>query len=166
MKNKEEIKKILPNKGDAIEQELKQNSPRIIMKEFEEAITEKYKNFLSAFTTETSKIDDVNGSDILSYSFYLVAFIGKGYNYKLFEVIPKKVDNPYPVEFILFQNFPHNEGEINSAEKLQEKLFDVFKSSFTHNVINNLIAQVELYNESRTDGDILKDSQNDDQVVL
>jgi len=148
--DKEQIKNILPKIGSEEEIKLKQISPRVVMNEFEEAIKESYPNYLSAFTTETTRIEQ-NGIEVLSYSFYLIAFIGKGYTYKLFELVPKKADAPYPVHLILFQNFPHNEGEINSQEMLQDKLLAVFKSGFTQNIIKNLIAQVELYNESRSD---------------
>ena len=148
--NKEDIKKILPKIGSVEEIQMKQISPRVIMNNFEDAIKETYSNFLSAFTTETTKITE-DGSEILSYSFYIVAFVGKGYNYKLFEVVPKQIDKPYPVELILFQNFPHIEGVVETQKEFSEKLFNIFKSGFTHNVINNLIAQVELYKESRSE---------------
>lgn len=147
MKSKEEIKSILPN-GNSVKKV--ETSPRQIMNLFADAIKEKYPNYFSAFITETGRLSETdNSSENLSYSFYLVAFIGKGYNYKLFEVVPKHYDSAYPVELILFQNNSKSMGEFKNEKVFSEELYNFFKTSFVDNVINNLMGQVDLYNESR-----------------
>lgn len=147
MKSKEEIKNILPERSNIKKVE---TSPRQIMNLFVDAIKEKYPNYFSAFVTETARISEKDKTtEILSYSFYLVAFIGKGYNYKLFEIIPKQKESPYPIDLILFEKFPSNVGEFKDEKLFSEKLYDFFKSNFIENVINNLIGQVDLYRESR-----------------
>ncbi|MBI9041964.1 hypothetical protein [Lutibacter sp.] len=147
MKSKEEIIKILPEGKNTSKVE---TTPRQIMNLFVDAIKEKYPKYFNAFVTETAKIPEGdNSSETLSYSFYLVAYIGKGYNYKLFEVVPKRSDSPYPIELILFERNPSNEGEFNNENEFSEKLCNFFKSSFFDNVINNLMGQVDLFRESR-----------------
>lgn len=146
MKSKDEIKRILPNKSSVKPLE---STPREIMGLYAEAIKEKYSNSLSALVTETSRVSTDGNEELLSYSFYLIAFIGKGYNYKLFEVVPRAIDTPYPVGLILFEKHPRNVGEFSGERSFSEELYDFFRSPFMANVVNNLIGQVELYRESR-----------------
>ncbi len=151
MNKKDEIKKFLPKIGSPLLNELKAKSPRAVLQEYGDAIDESYPNYFRSFITETSRIESESEAVILSYSFYLIAFIAKGYNYKLFEVIPKSLDKPYPVELILFDRQPTNEGEFESEKELKEKLDSFFQSSFFSNVVNNLSSQVDLYNDSRNE---------------
>jgi len=149
MDSKDEIKSILPKIGGNSQEMFKEKSPRSVMQEFGDVINENYKGYLRSLITETSRIDKRENAEILSYSFYIVAFIGKGYNYKLFEVIPQRKDKPYPLELILFQNNPSNEGLFQSETAFRKKLIAFFQSSFFSNVVNNLSAQVDLYRDSR-----------------
>ena len=146
--NKKEIINILPKIGEIAEQ-YKSIAPRMVMRLFEDAIKEKYAGDLSAFITETSRINDKDEKEVsLSYSFYLVAFIGNGYNYKLFEVVPLTNEKPYPVDLMLFDKQPTDAGKFFSDKELSDRLKLFFQSSFINRVVNNLVAQVQLFREN------------------
>ncbi len=155
MTKKKEILAFLPKIGGKEQKIIKEKSPRKIMQEFGDAIDEKYKDYLRSLITETTVLDNRKKTETLSYSFYLVAFIGKGYNYKLFEVIPKRNDDPYPVEINLFERHPSKEGIFQNERTFYNKLSAFFQSVFFSNVVSNLSGQVDLYRESRNE-DITK----------
>ena len=122
---KEEIRKILPKIGDKVIRKAEMIHPMDIMKIYAKAIDETYpKHF---------EIRIIGGyvNDALSYSFYLTAFIGMGYNYMLFDVTFKEVGSRYPVTITFYES----EGldrkvEISNDVDFDKCLLDYIQSTF------------------------------------
>lgn len=145
--SKEEILNILPTPEGEEFKKIKENNPYSILLRYSDAINEKYKSKLSATITESSKIEKSDDSETLpTYAFYISAPIGRGYFYKLFEVIPEK-NAPYPVDIKLFGKQLQDFGKAENPEDYNKKILEIFKSNFVSDLILNLLAQVDLYNE-------------------
>lgn len=147
--SKDEILNILPTPvGDEFAK-IKDSSPYSIMLHYANAINEKYNGKLSATITESSMTESSDSSaTIISYAFYINAPIGRGYFYRLFEVIPEK-EISYPVNIKLFKKNTQDFGKAVSAEEFNSKLLSIFKSGFTSTLLLNLLAQIDLYNENK-----------------
>ncbi len=148
--SKDEILNILPTpEGDEFAK-VKEGNPYNIMLNFANAIDEKYTGKISASITSSTSVSSDNSETRLSYSFYIKAPIGRGYFYRLFEVKPvKETPIPYPVEVNLFEKGIRNLGKASTAEELNNMLLSIFKSGFVFTLIQNLLVQVDLYNENR-----------------
>jgi len=147
--SKEEILNILPTpEGDAFAK-IKESNPYNIMLHYANAINEKYKGKLSATITESSMTESSDSSTtLISYAFYINAPIGRGYFYRLFEIIPDK-NSPYPVEIKLFEKQTLDLGKAETSQAFNTKLLSIFKSGFTSTLFLNLLAQVDLSNENK-----------------
>lgn len=148
-----DILDILPTPEGEGYMKIKARNPHSILNKYAKAVKEKYKNKLSATITESS-IETHNSNSIISYSFYLTAPIGRGYFYKLIEITPvekydKKAVPPYPIAVKLFDRNQQNLGIVYSENELLAKLNLIFQTQFVTNLILNILAQVELYNENQ-----------------
>lgn len=144
-----DIKALLPDPDPDAEsyEKLKKEHPRTILRTYAKAIDEKYDGKLSVEVLElhSGSIDRKP-----CYSFNFMAKIGNGYSYKFMEV-EQTTFNIYPVRITLFDKHPQLLPEASDAPKFDAALQDVLSKSFTIWLIQNLLAQVDLYNESRAD---------------
>lgn len=154
MNSKDEIKSLLPKRNRNLDNDTKEKSPVRLLREYGDAIEESYPNYFNTKILTTSVINSESNKrtpedEKLSYSFYLIANIGQGYYYKLLEVVPKKLEKPYPIDLMFFERNQSKPELIKSQAIFHRKMKSYFRSSFFDNVVNNLMGQVDLYNESR-----------------
>jgi hypothetical protein len=141
-----DLMNLLPEPGKNNYEKLKAEHPYTILLKYAEVIEKKYPKKLSGIITEGT---DATSEKRLSYSFYLLATIGNGYSYRLLELEPLSVEM-YPLNITVFEKNPQKSIEVKTHLELENVLQDVLRSGFTHTLILNLLAQIELYNESRT----------------
>ena len=144
---------LLPNEDSADYKNAKNESPYFFLINYSKAINEKYKGKLKAVVTESFQTRTKPGKDDvirenLIVALYFEAAIGKGYLYRLLEVEQTKSE-PYPVVVNVFQNNPSKLGSFKDHHSFQKNMVDFLGSGFVKTLILNLLAQVELYNESR-----------------
>jgi hypothetical protein len=140
-----DIINILPNPNNINYEQIKKEHPYNILLKFAHAITEKYPGKLEGIITESS---DITQAKLLTYAFYLLAPIGKGYSYRLLELEPTNGEM-YPLRILIFETNTQELAIVNSGDSLEKTLQDVFKMGFTQTLILNLLSQVDLYNENR-----------------
>jgi|GEM_PF-2660365 hypothetical protein len=139
------LKDLLPDPGNIDYEKIKAEHPYNILLKYAKVIEEKYPSKLSGIITEST---DVTSEKLLSYAFYILAAIGNGYSYRLLELEPL-TGNMYPLKITIFEKHPQHLAEVKTHFELEKVLQDVLRSGFTHTLILNLLAQIELYNESR-----------------
>jgi hypothetical protein len=141
----EEIKDLLPNPDNSSYEKIKTEHPYNILLKYAQAFDAKYPNKLGGVVTEAS---GVNNETPVSFALYIVAAIGTGYSYRLLELTPLSA-NIYPLGVKVFEQSPHDLPQVESPLDLEKRLQEVLKSAFTQTLVLNLLAQIELYNESR-----------------
>lgn len=151
MENKDEIKKILPNVGEKHMQELKFSLPFAILQKFADSIKEKYEGKLSAKVVDSFKLSPYYTEEVYLpvISLYLIAPIDKGYYYRLIS-LQQLTNAPYPVTIHILEDWSGFKGKCENDTELESKLVEFFKSATAANIILNIIAQVDLYNEMRS----------------
>ncbi len=133
----QQILDILPDaKGNAFTQ-IEKDNPHSIMKDYANAINEKYKSKLLA-----KIVDSDLSKSVVNYEFYISAPIGRGYFYKLFETT-SSISSPYPLKISFFAKETQF-FQCETVEEFNQQLLNIFKSQFTANLLLNLIAQVNL----------------------
>ena len=143
-----EIKDLLPDPDKANYEEIKASYPYNILQKYASAIDEKYPQKLSGIIVEST---DISNDKLLSYAFYILASIGNGYSYRLLELSPTTTEM-YPLKVTVFDKIPQELSDnISTPKKLEEVLQKILKGAFVHTLILNLLAQVDLYNESRNE---------------
>jgi hypothetical protein len=134
----------VPNQND--KERIKGEHPYTILSKFAEAIAKSYDEKLIGVVAETT---DITSNNILGYSFYLVAQIGKGYSYQLFE-LESSVGGVYPLKLTVFAK--HSSSvmtDINNSTDLENALVKVFGFEFTKSLILQMLVQIDIYNESQ-----------------
>jgi len=140
-----DLKNLLPDPDKSNYEKIKAEHPYNILLKYAQAIEEKYPTKLSGVVTEAN---DVTSEKLLSYAFYILAAIGNGYSYRLLELEPLSGEM-YPLKITIFEKYPQPLTEVKSHDELEIALQKVLKSGFTHTLILNLLAQIELYNEHK-----------------
>jgi hypothetical protein len=136
---------LLPDPSKDNYEKLKKEHPFNILAKYSKAINEKYPGKLNGIVTESA---DVTGERLINYAFYIFAAIGKGYSYRLLEVVPT-TGEMYPLKVILFERYPQELSQVNDYLELENLLHGIIKMGFTQTLLMNLVSQVDLYNESR-----------------
>lgn len=127
--------------------EVKSELPYSILLKYAKIVSEKYPSKLEGVVIETS---GTSKEQLLSYALYFLASIGKGFTFRLLEIEPL-TNNIYPVKVRLANDYPKKYKKINNSTELEETLNEIYSNSYTHSLIYNLLAQVDLYNESRNE---------------
>lgn len=140
-----DLKTLLPDPSQINYEKIKAEHPYNILLKYAKVIEEKYPSQLSGEIQEST---DVTNSELLSYGFYILASIGNGYSYRLLDLEPISAEM-YPLSITVFENHPQHLPKVESPLELENALQSVLKSGFTHTLILNLLAQIDLYNESR-----------------
>ncbi len=147
--NESNILEILPNPQGSFFEEIKEKNPYNVMLHYAEAIDKKYNGKLSAEIVLDNILSGTSNSiSSTHYAFYINASIGRGYFYKLFEVLVKN-DAPYPLKVTIFRNEPEIEHSIKNSDEFNEVLLSIFKSRFTASLLLNLLAQIEIRDKKR-----------------
>lgn len=141
-----DIMSMLPDPDKDNYEQLKKEHPFNILSRYGVAISNKYPNKLDGIITETA---DVSGNRMINYAFFIQAAIGSGYSYRLLEVTPTTVDM-YPLKVTIFEKYPQDLPEVKNYTEFEHLLNDVIQRGFTQTLLMNLLAQVDLYNESRS----------------
>jgi hypothetical protein len=144
---------ILPEESSQDYVNVKLELPHSVLIEYAEAINKKYTNKLKAFVTESSRIK-TNKSNFdeyqenLAYAFSFEAAIGQGYLYRLIEV-EQTGTSTYPVKVKVFRDHTSHLGTYKDYNSFYTAIVGFLDSGIVKTIILNLLAQVELYNESR-----------------
>lgn len=149
-----DFNKMLPNENSEEFEKAKKELPYQVLISYAEAINEKYKGKLKAFVTESSLLKNVSNSNevikenlVMALSFE--AAIGRGYLYRLIEIEQLK-NAVFPVKVKVFSNHTSVLGTYKEYESFYPAIIKFLESSIVKTIILNLLAQVELYNESRS----------------
>ena len=143
--NPVDIASLLPEQDGATYQKIKEEHPYHILSKYADVIGYKYSGKLSGVVTESV---DANNQNLISCAFYILAEIGTGYSYRLLELLPSSGDN-YPITVTIFEKTPQKFAEANTPLQLEEALQAVLKTGFVQSLILNLLAQIDIYRESR-----------------
>ena len=143
-----DIKKLLPDPDRQEYESLKTEHPFNVLSKYGNAIGEKYSGKLNGIATESA---DITSERLISYAFYIVAAIGKGYSYRLLELTPTSIYT-YPLKVTLFENYPQELKVVNNYLELENTINSIIQMGFTKTLFLNLLAQIDLYNESRDGG--------------
>lgn len=149
---KVDLHSLLPSENSPKYEKLKNESPYSFLLEYSKVFNEKYKGKLIANVTESFQLrtrtnyDEVKEN--LVVALYFQAAIGNGYLYRLLEVEQIK-NEPFPVRVKVFQNNPGTLGTYKGYENFYSDITTFLGSGFVQTLILNLLAQVDLYRESR-----------------
>ena len=146
---------LLPNEDSSEFRVAKKESPYGFLIEYAKAFNEKYTGKLKAvvtqsFQTRSKPVKNDVVKENLVVALYFEAAVGRGYLYRLLEIEQTKSE-PYPVVVKVFQNSPGKLGVFKDHEAFQVRMLEFLGSGFVKTLILNLLAQVELYNESRNE---------------
>lgn len=139
------IEDLLPDPEGANYEKLKKENPYNILRKYAQIFEKKYPGKISGVITEST---DAMNDRTIHYAFYILASIGNGYSYRFLEIEPE-TGYMYPLNIKIFQNYPSDFKKVSSAEEFDYALREILSLSFTQNLILNLLAQVDLYNDSR-----------------
>ncbi|MFW5872245.1 MAG: hypothetical protein ACOCUT_03985 [bacterium] len=140
-----DLNNLLPDPNGDNYEKIKAEHPYNILLKYAHAIEAKYPTKLAGIVTESK---DLTNNSILSYAFYITASIGTGYSYRLLE-LESTSGEIYPLSITIFEKHPQKLDVVSTPIELENALQGVLKSGFTHTLILNLLAQIDLYNESR-----------------
>jgi hypothetical protein len=154
MKKKIDFNSLLPSQNSQDYKRVKEDSPYAMLIEYSKAFNEKYNGKIVATVTESFQLRSKPGSletkENLVLALYLQAAIGSGYLYRLLEIEQIKSE-PFPVKVSVFQNSPSTLGTYKDYISFVNDIVKFLGSGFVKTLILNLLAQVELYNESRSE---------------
>ncbi len=148
-----DFNKMLPNENSEEFEKAKQELPYQILVSYAEAINEKYKGKLRAYVTESSLLKNTaNSNEVIKENLVMAlsleAAIGRGYLYRLLEIEQIK-SSTFPVRVKVFSNHTSVLGTYKNFDAFYQPIIKFLESSIVKTIILNLLAQVELYNESR-----------------
>jgi len=126
-------------------------SPYRLLIDYSNALNKKYKPKLKCIITESYQLrtsDEIKENIVIALN--LEAAIGKGYLYRLLE-IEQLSGGIFPVQVKVFQNNPSDLGKFDSYSSFESAILKFLNSGFVKTLILNLLAQVDLYNESRNE---------------
>ncbi len=147
--------KMLPSEDSDEFNKAKLELPYSILLAYADAINKRYKDKLSAYITESSHIinisdslDEIRENLVIALSFE--AAIGRGYLYRLLEIEQLKTTS-FPVQVKVFGNHTSLLGTYEDYDSFYPAIVKFLESGIVKNIILNLLAQVDLYRESRSE---------------
>ena len=144
---------LLPNESSSEYKKAMKENPSLLLIEYANAFNKKYKGKVKAkvenyFERKTRARKNEVISEDLVIALYFEAAIARGYLYKLLEVVQVS-RGEFPLKVIVFQNNPGTLGTYKDYNSYKDDMIKFLGSSFVKFLIVNLLAKVELYNESR-----------------
>jgi len=149
-----DLKSLMPTESSSDYERVKRESPYSFLIEYADTFNGVYSEKLMANVTQSYQIRTKPGSGEIKENFVVVLYfqapIGKGYLYRLLEIEQLKSE-PYPVRVNVFQNNPSTLGTYKEYGTFYQDITTFLGSGFVQTLILNLLAQVDLYRESRED---------------
>lgn len=140
---------VLPDPLDQDLDKLKKETPYGLLHTLMLAIRKKYPNKLDARITESYSAGSDNEPPLLSLTLNLRAAIGRGYVYPLLELTQGSTLS-FPATLTLNEETPAVLGTYNNYEELGHALSGIFSRPFVQKLMNTLLAQVELSQQSQS----------------
>lgn len=141
------IQDLLPDPNILTYNKLKSEYPFNILSRYAKAIGEKYPKKLEGIISASA---DATNENLIGYVFYILAAIGRGYSYRLLEVVQTTAEM-YPLKVTLFEPNPQDLPLVSDYIAFENILNTIIRRGFTQTLLINLVAQVDLYNESRSE---------------
>lgn len=145
--NSIKIEDLFPEPNRDNYERLKREHPFNILSRYAQAIGLKYPGKLDGIITEST---DVSKGNLINYAFYISAAIGKGYTYRLLDVTPTTIQM-YPLRVVIFEKNPQELNLVQDYLQFENLLNDIIRMGFTQTLLLNLVTQVDLYIESRSE---------------
>ncbi len=121
--------------------------PIVILREQANLLDQKTKNILRGeiisivpeYEAEENKFQQI---DKIIHQFMIIVPALKNYRYELFSV-SHSINQAYPASFHMPENFSEKEIRAHSETEFEHTLADILSSSYTKNIIQNLLIQTK-----------------------